>query len=102
MTRLICLLLRTRVPFVQGEALAFDFLISFLGLGPLAATLQADGQSGLPACCRRHGAHHCGMSMRMSEFSAQSASGGKPIFTTPATCPTFRGIQHFRRRQSLR
>jgi len=65
------------------------FLILFFSLGPLAATLQADDESRLPACCRRHGAHHCAMAM--AALASQSASGGKPKFTAPATCPYFPG-----------
>jgi|SRR5580658_7627566 hypothetical protein len=65
-------------------------LILFFGLGPLAATLGASDDAGLPACCRRHGAHHCAMSMRMAAMMAETASG-KPVFTAPLTCPYFPG-----------
>jgi hypothetical protein len=65
-------------------------LILFFGLGPLAATLGAGDDAGLPACCRRHGAHHCAMTMRMASLLAESASG-MPIFTAPLTCPAFPG-----------
>jgi len=37
------------------------FLVLFFGLGPVAAALHAEEDAGLPACCRRHGAHHCAM-----------------------------------------
>ena len=68
------------------------FLILFFWLGPLAAMLPAsDGDSRLPPCCRRHGAHHCAMSMRMAALMSQATSGGKPIFTAPLTCPYFPG-----------
>jgi hypothetical protein len=63
------------------------FLILFFSLGPLAATLQAEDESRLPACCRRHGAHHCAM----AAMASQAASGDKAIFTAPATCPYFPG-----------
>jgi hypothetical protein len=52
-------------------------------LAPLAAALPASEDSGLPPCCRRHGAHHCAMAMRM----AAEAASGKPIFSAPAHCP---------------
>ena len=65
------------------------FLVLFFGLGPFAATLQADDDSGLPACCRRHGAHHCAMSAQMVTMMVQS--DGKPILTAPSTCPYFPG-----------
>jgi hypothetical protein len=63
------------------------FLILFFGLGPLAAALPAGDESRLPPCCRRHGAHHCAMAMRMA---AQAASG-KHAFTAPSHCPSFPG-----------
>jgi hypothetical protein len=65
------------------------FLILFFGLGPIAATLKADDDSGQPACCRRHGAHHCDLSARMMAMMVQS--DGKPILTAPSTCPYFPG-----------
>ncbi|MGD0735288.1 MAG: hypothetical protein ABR976_09085 [Terracidiphilus sp.] len=64
------------------------FLILFFGLGPLAATLHADDDSSLPACCRRHGAHHCAMS---GPAAMLAQSDGKPILTAPSTCPYFPG-----------
>ena len=66
------------------------FLILFFWLGPLAAILPVSDESRLPPCCRRHGAHHCAMAMRMAALMAQSASG-KPFFTAPVTCPLFPG-----------
>ena len=66
------------------------FLILLFGLGPLAAALPASDDSRLPPCCRRHGAHHCTMSMQMAALMAQATSG-KPIFTAPSTCPYFPG-----------
>jgi hypothetical protein len=65
-------------------------LILFFGFGPLAATLEARDDGGLPACCRRHGAHHCAMSMRMATLMMDAASG-RGIFTAPGTCPEFPG-----------
>jgi hypothetical protein len=68
------------------------FLILFFWLGPLAVMLPAsDDDSRLPPCCRRHGAHHCAMSMRMTALIFQATSGGKPIFAAPLTCPYFPG-----------
>jgi hypothetical protein len=65
-------------------------LILFFGFGPLAATLGAGDDAGLPACCRRHGAHHCAMSMSMAAAIMDTAPG-KAIFTAPTTCPEFPG-----------
>ena len=63
-------------------------LILFFSLGPIAATLGASDDAGLPACCRRHGEHHCTMSTRLLAAIIDSASG-HAIFTAPATCPEF-------------
>ena len=68
------------------------FLIMFFWLGPLTAMLPAsEDDSRLPPCCRRHGAHHCAMSVRVAALISQATSGGKPIFTAPPTCPYFPG-----------
>lgn len=65
-------------------------LILFFSLGPLAATLGASEDARLPACCRRHGAHHCAMSMRVAAMMAEAAAG-KAAWTAPSTCPMFPG-----------
>ena len=67
------------------------FLILFFWLGPLAVALPGEDESGLPACCRRHGAHHCAMAMQMAAMMAQGESGGAPVFSAPMTCPYFPG-----------
>jgi hypothetical protein len=64
-------------------------LIGFFSLGPLTAWSGADDDSRLPACCRRHGKHHCAMSEDAAIALAQEASGSTPIFTAPAHCPYF-------------
>jgi hypothetical protein len=65
------------------------FLALFFSLGPLAVTLWAgEDDARLPACCRRHGAHHCGLSMETAAALAAVVSG-KAIFTPPSTCPHF-------------
>jgi hypothetical protein len=69
-------------------------MILFFGLGPLAATLSADEDSHLPACCRRQGAHHCAMSPQMAAQMAEMATEadpGTPAVKAPATCPYFPG-----------
>jgi hypothetical protein len=65
-------------------------LILFFSFGPLAATLGASEDMSLPSCCRRHGAHHCVLSMQMATMIAKAASG-KLILTAPSTCPAFPG-----------
>jgi hypothetical protein len=62
-------------------------LLLFFGLGPLVATLSATDGSRLPACCRRHGVHHCAMSTDM----VSAAELGRSNLKAPATCPYFPG-----------
>jgi hypothetical protein len=64
-------------------------LVLFFSLGPLTATLQADGDSRLPACCRRHGKHHCAMSEASAVAAMLAASDATPFVTAPAHCPYF-------------
>ena len=62
-----------------------------LWLGPLAAILPANAESRLPACCRRHGAHHCAMSAELAAKAAQAPPGSTPVLTGPSHCPYFPG-----------
>jgi hypothetical protein len=66
------------------RGLSIALVLVFI-LGPLAATLEAGGESRLPACCRRHGAHRC----MMSEEQARTMSGSGPALGPPARCPLF-------------
>jgi hypothetical protein len=70
------------------------FLVMLFSLAPLAAALDAsigaDDDARLPACCRRHGAHHCDMSMQTAAVLAATAAG-KVIAMAPSTCPAFPG-----------
>ncbi len=68
------------------------FLVLFFGFGPLSGLLQSSDDARLPACCRRHGAHHCAMAMQMAAMLAQEASGKTPALTAPLTCPMFPGF----------
>jgi hypothetical protein len=67
------------------------FLILLYGLGPLAEMLPASSESRLPACCRRHGAHHCALSAAMASMSLQASSGRTPVVTAPSHCPNYPG-----------
>ncbi len=66
------------------------FLILFFWLGPLSVLLPASEDARMPACCRRHGAHHCAMAMQTAVMLAEDASG-KHIVTAPSTCPAYPG-----------
>jgi len=59
-------------------------LMLVFGLGPLAEALPASTESRLPACCRRHGAHHCAM-------KTQALSSSAPSLALPSHCPYFPG-----------
>jgi hypothetical protein len=63
-------------------------LALLFGLGPLTAALPASEDLHLPACCRRHGMHHCAM---FAEGSAQKAADGHAALSAPATCPYYPG-----------
>jgi hypothetical protein len=72
--------------FKMRRGLTF-VLILLIWLGPLAGALAADDDSRLPACCRRHGKHHCDMSEQDALALAASASGA--VLAAPARCPSF-------------
>jgi len=58
--------------------LAFALLIAFgLPLAAQALGTSTDPDSRLPACCRRHGKHHCAMAM------GDAASSGDPALQAP-------------------
>ena len=69
------------------------FLILSFWLGPVVAILPAGDESRLPPCCRRHGAHHCALSIRMRAQIATD-DAGKPTFKAPSTCPLFPGYSN--------
>ena len=62
------------------------FLILLFGFGPLSVLIDSE-DAGLPACCRRHGAHHCAMAAMMQD----AQSGRMPEMSAPVTCPLFPG-----------
>jgi hypothetical protein len=65
-------------------------LILLYWLGPLASILPASDDSRLPACCRRHGAHHCAMSDALAARMAEAASGTL-VLAAPSHCPMYPG-----------
>ena len=68
------------------------FLILFFGLGPLSAFVDSSADAGLPACCRRHGAHHCAMCAEIMATSAGRGIDPTPSFSAPLTCPLYHGL----------
>ena len=66
-------------------------LVLLFGLGPLSAALSASEDSGLPACCRRHGQHHCAIDASSGSIGS-SAWDATPSFTLPPRCPQFPGF----------
>jgi hypothetical protein len=67
------------------------FLVLFFLLSPLASALDAGQDASLPACCRRHGAHHCAMEMQAASPRPQAQSETTPVVSTPLTCPYYPG-----------
>ncbi len=53
---------------------------------PLLQAASSDPDAGLPACCRRHGKHHCAM---MDRYLKSIDSGTPQIRTTPQHCPFY-------------
>ena len=62
------------------------FLVLLFGLSPLASAFDAGQEASLPACCRRHGAHHCAMAMEAARRAEQGQGTSFPAFTSPLTC----------------
>jgi hypothetical protein len=52
-----------------------------------ALTTGAFGQSMLPACCRRAGAHHCEMSPAFRALMQRDLDGSTRIGAQPEPCP---------------
>ena len=50
---------------------------------PLVAAATNDSEANLPACCRRHGKHHCTM---MTSLMEANASGRAQVGVTPERC----------------
>jgi hypothetical protein len=67
------------------------FLILFFGFRPLSVLIDSE-DANLPPCCRRHGAHHCAMAMRMTAMMRDAASGKMPMVEAPLTCPEYPGV----------
>jgi hypothetical protein len=59
-------------------------LVLLFGAGPLSFAFTANDETSLPACCRRHGAHHCAM----DDQRAQSLSG-YIVLKARSRCPHY-------------
>ncbi|UWZ83753.1 hypothetical protein [Occallatibacter riparius] len=57
-------------------------ILLLCSLGPLNALLPGSEESQLPACCRRHGMHHCMMAL------AEQAGNGH-VVSAPSRCPQY-------------
>ena len=53
---------------------------------PLVQATSSDPEAGLPACCRRHGKHHCAM---MDQYLKASNSGAPQLRAIPQHCPFY-------------
>lgn len=58
-------------------------LVLLFGFTPIAPAFAVNGDSQLPACCRRTGQHHCLM------MSASGDSGQTQLQNAPSHCPLF-------------
>jgi len=67
------------------------FLILFFGLGPLSAFVDSSQDAGLPACCRRHGEHHCALYAQIMAMRASVGIDSTPGISAPPTCPLYHG-----------
>ncbi len=65
------------------------FLLAVIGgfyAAPLIQATSSDPESRLPACCRRHGHHHCAM---VDQALKAPSSGDPQIGQTPQHCPFY-------------
>jgi hypothetical protein len=67
------------------------FLVLFFGIGPLPASFGSSDDARLPACCRRHGTHHCAMSEETVAQMVRGNSSSTPILSSPSHCPIYPG-----------
>ncbi len=69
---------------VMRRVLSLVFTL-FFSLGPLASCFGSADDARLPACCRRHGTHHC----TMSGMANAEQAAPKPVFAAPSHCPLY-------------
>jgi hypothetical protein len=64
-------------------------IFSGIYAAPLIAVRVSDPDANLPACCRRHGIHHCALMDRSGAVAAGVAVGSERIVAAPGRCPFF-------------
>src|SRR5665213_180782 len=62
-------------------------MIALLWLAPFLALLPGSDDARLPACCRRHGAHHCAMDAATPAVAVTTAT--TQILQSPRHCSSF-------------
>ena len=68
------------------------FLIAWFGLGSFFAALDTSDDTGLPACCRRDGAHHCVDAIAMAAMARAADSESRSAVHAPLTCKSYPGM----------
>jgi hypothetical protein len=61
-------------------------LLVVFGTSLIGPALSADGDSNLPACCRRNGRHQCAM---IDSMGQQESPAGPAIQSARMKCPVF-------------
>lgn len=59
-------------------------IVALFAMGPLSVLLPGSTELQLPACCRRHGTHHCAMSAAMA-----APPPGSFWLIAPNRCPLY-------------
>jgi len=62
-------------------------LTLFFAIGPLTPLFGETDDPRLPACCRRHGSHHC--AMYEAALAQAISSSGQPAWTAQSHCPLY-------------
>jgi hypothetical protein len=60
------------------------FLLAVFSFPLIAPAIPADAESKLPACCRRHGKHHCAMMM-----DDAASTTGVSVGSVEPRCPLY-------------
>jgi hypothetical protein len=70
----------------QWTAILILVLFGGFYAAPLIAAASSDPEANLPACCRRHGKHHCAM---MDAYLQATSPGSPQVSATPQHCPFY-------------